>query len=254
MTAQQIKDARDRFIAQHGPWTGHRIHLGEGVYTCEDVPQYCLTQRMAAQRAAMGTFEVENQYVLDLGCLEGAFSIDFAQRGAFVIGIDARPENIHRAQFARDILQLSTCKFAVHDVRKLSTLGPFDFVLCAGILYHLTADDAFSVLQQIKASGARLVLVETHVAPTMDTPNPFNLSLPEKVKIDGASYGGRWYPEFPFGLTDKQKLEWSTGSAKDNDRSFWFFPEDLIRLLQRVGFQVEEATRGTDTILLVARQ
>ena len=152
MTRAEIVEARDQFIREHGPWTGHRIHLGHGVYTCEDNPAYCLDYRMGLHLQALEDADLavirdirdlSGVRILDLGCHEGAFAIEFAKRGADVVGIDARASNIEHAHFAASVIglddqmaPLGCCRFQVLDVRSLLSLEHFDVVLCAGILYH----------------------------------------------------------------------------------------------------------------------
>jgi 2-polyprenyl-3-methyl-5-hydroxy-6-metoxy-1,4-benzoquinol methylase len=58
--------------------------------------------------------------VLDLGCLEGLYGIEFAQHGAEVIAIEGREANIEKARFAKDILGLYNITFVQDDVRNLS--------------------------------------------------------------------------------------------------------------------------------------
>ncbi|MBI3796935.1 MAG: methyltransferase domain-containing protein, partial [Deltaproteobacteria bacterium] len=86
---------------------------------------------------------LHNLRVLDLGCLEGMYALEFAQHGAQVLGIEGRLANIEKARFAKRVLGFSNCDFVQDDVRNLSLAkyGDFDVVLCCGILYHLDAPD-----------------------------------------------------------------------------------------------------------------
>ena len=258
MNEQELAVARDQFIAEHGPWTGHRIHLGGNVYTREDNPDYCLSHRIALYRRIMRDFGVigpNNIRVLDLGCLEGAFSIDFARQGADVVGIDGRSTNVEHARFSATMLGLADrCNFVVEDVRKLESLGQYDIVLCVGILYHLTAEDAISVLRQIAGSGAVLVIIDTHVSPDALGENRFKLSEVVDVVVNEETYRGRWYQEFPDGLNTEQKIAWSTGSALDNERSFWFTADDLRRVVEGAGFHAYEVFRQGDCAAMVGRR
>jgi SAM-dependent methyltransferase len=257
--AQEITAARDRFIAQHGPWTGHRIHLGQEVYTCEDVPQYCLSYRLAQHlqiMADLGFGNLTGLRILDLACMEGAFSIEFARRGASVLGIEGRPVNLARAKFAAEMIGFSEtqCQFIINDVRDIESLGQFHIVLCAGILYHLTAEDAVKTLRQIAATGAALTVIDTHISSDNLGDNRFNLSAPKTVTLGNDTYRGRWYPEFPPGATAESKMKYSTGSALDNDHSFWFYPPDLRRIVEAVGFRCYQAFLDDDRTVIAGRR
>lgn len=269
MTRAEIVEARDQFIREHGPWTGHRIHLGHGVYTCEDNPAYCLDYRMGLHLQALEDADLavirdirdlSGVRILDLGCHEGAFAIEFAKRGADVVGIDARASNIEHAHFAASVIglddqmaPLGCCRFQVLDVRSLLSLEHFDVVLCAGILYHLTASDAVSVMRQISATGCSLAIIDTHVAPEVVGPQ-FVRQLGDmtEVTVDDETYHGRWYSEFPNGLSTAQKEAYSSGSAIDNDCSFWFTPADLFSLVESCGFEVDELVRKEDWLVMAA--
>jgi hypothetical protein len=58
-----------------------------------------------------------------------------------VVGVDIRPENIRRAELVRDHLGVDSDRlgFLLADVFDpvVATLGPFDVVLCLGLIYHL---------------------------------------------------------------------------------------------------------------------
>ena len=79
---------------------------------------------------------------LDLGCLEGHYTAVMAQLGfKEVVGIDISPEHLARASFLlREFHGLSNVRLercAATDIAALRPLGPFDVVLCHGLLYHL---------------------------------------------------------------------------------------------------------------------
>jgi 2-polyprenyl-3-methyl-5-hydroxy-6-metoxy-1,4-benzoquinol methylase len=62
---------------------------------------------------------LEELRILDLGVLEGAFSIELARRGATVVGIEGREANIVKAQFAKEALSLNNVDFILDDVRNV---------------------------------------------------------------------------------------------------------------------------------------
>ena len=78
--------------------------------------------------------------VVDLACSEGWFAHRLLEWGAGrVLGVDIRPENIHRAELVRDHLRVDPDRlsFRIGDVYDLEGLGAFDVVLCLGLIYHL---------------------------------------------------------------------------------------------------------------------
>jgi tRNA (mo5U34)-methyltransferase len=77
---------------------------------------------------------------VDLACNEGWFAHQLLEWGASrVIGVDIRPENVHRAELVRDHLGVDPARlsYRLGDVYDLGGLGEFDVVLCLGLIYHL---------------------------------------------------------------------------------------------------------------------
>lgn len=104
---------------------------------------------------------------LDLGCLEGHYTAVMAQLGfKEVVGIDISPEHLARAAFLlRDFHGLNNFrleKCAATDLEALRRLGPFDVVLCHGLLYHLKDPLLmFDVFEAIAPKGRFDLLLST---------------------------------------------------------------------------------------------
>jgi hypothetical protein len=81
-----------------------------------------------------------------------------------VVAVEGRAANVEKARFAARTLGLDV-DFQLGDVRDLSRRehGEFDIVLALGILYHLDADDLFSVLERIGVVARRALVVDTGV-------------------------------------------------------------------------------------------
>lgn len=97
--------------------------------------------------------------ILDLGCLEGGHTVQFAHRlGAYVVGIEGRKDNIERANFIKRILKIRNVKFLYGnlEVMDLSLLGKFDAVFCSGLLYHLP--EPWKLIKQIRNITSNLFL------------------------------------------------------------------------------------------------
>ncbi len=165
--------------------------------------------------------------VLDLGCLDGIYSIEFAKHGASTIGVEIRESNIRKATFCKEALGLNNLDFRQDDVRNISaeSYGRFDAIVCSGILYHLPAADAINLINRMYDIVDRLVVIDTHVAL-----NPI-----ERFTYDRGEYWGSVYREYPDTATCEEKAKLPLASA-DNPTSFWFTRPSLINILSNAGF------------------
>lgn len=101
---------------------------------------YLLGQAPQDRARAFYTAFPEARSILELGALEGADTLALARRpGTRVLALEGRPENLRRAEFVLEVNQVTNARMQVADVETLdlSTLGRFDAVLCAGLLYHV---------------------------------------------------------------------------------------------------------------------
>jgi hypothetical protein len=165
--------------------------------------------------------------VLDLGSLEGLFSIEMAQQGAETVGVEIRRQNLDKAEFARKLLGLTNLQFRQDDVRNISVAGygRFDAIICSGILYHLPAGDVIDLIRTMYAMADRAVVIDTHVA----------LAAERAFTRGGETYRGRDHSEFGPGMSDAQKAA-SRLSSADNDTSFWLTRPSLINAMSAAGF------------------
>ena len=187
----------------------------------------------------------ERLRIVDLGCLEGGYSIEFARRGYEVVGIDARQLNIDRARAARDDLGLDRLEFYVDDVKNLADYGTFDVVFCSGLLYHLDEPRAF--LPLLGRLTRRALILNTHYARTVaprydddgDDPSVHaertDFSLSELSEHEGLP--GRWYPEYDADAP-RDAVESDLWAAFSNDRSFWPTKPALLGACREAGFDV----------------
>jgi 2-polyprenyl-3-methyl-5-hydroxy-6-metoxy-1,4-benzoquinol methylase len=165
--------------------------------------------------------------VLDLGCLEGMFSIEFASHGAQTVGIEIREGNFRKASFCKETLELENVRFIQDDVRNISAaaLGTFDIIVCSGILYHLRAQEALDLVTKIFDMSKGLVIVDTHIA----------LRDAEQVSLGGQTYWGMKVGEYPKGATQELKNKMQM-AAWINEDSFHFTRPSLVNMLSHAGF------------------
>jgi 2-polyprenyl-3-methyl-5-hydroxy-6-metoxy-1,4-benzoquinol methylase len=227
VTERGIRSALQEFIAANGEFTASCVHLGEGVYTRppqgSDRRLRCFVQAVAD----LAGKPLNQLRILDLACLEGHYTIEFALHGAQAVGIEVREANVSKARFLKEQLGLSNVEFHQDDVRNLSErkYGRFDVVLCAGFLYHLDAPAVFEVIQQIHDVCDRLAIFETFI------------SLQPKVSAthNGTTYWGNHYIEHREGVTPEQKYK-DLWASIDNPSSFWLTQASLCNALDHAGF------------------
>ena len=154
-----------KFIDTHGEWTAMSIKLADGTYTREQAVDHRLRRLVQTAQDSIKK-PLSACRVLDLACLEGHYAIEFALHGAEAIGIEGRQVSVEKCNYAKNALGLDKVKFVVDDVRNLSVekYGKFDIVICAGILYHLTASDAAALLKSMSDVCTGILLLDTFVA------------------------------------------------------------------------------------------
>jgi SAM-dependent methyltransferase len=162
----KLEQALAETIKKYGEWV-FDIPLPHGLRTRTD-PEYPHTRLRRVLQIIHDTVPkpLPECRVLDLGCLDGLYSIELALHGARVLGIEARTANYQRAVFVKEAYGLPNLEFVKGDVRHLSKSkhGTFDIVICSGILYHLPAPDIFHFLENVYDVANGQVIIETHVA------------------------------------------------------------------------------------------
>jgi tRNA (mo5U34)-methyltransferase len=102
--------------------------------------------------------------VLDLGCNAGYWSLRAVQAGCdFVLGVDGRQMHIDQASFVFDVkgIDESRYEFVAGEVftTDLAAKGPFEIVLCLGLLYHVS--DPAALIEKIGELNTELLLIDT---------------------------------------------------------------------------------------------
>jgi SAM-dependent methyltransferase len=227
MEIEEIKRKKQEIAEHFGPWTAHCIHLGSQIYTFEESQMDSRLRRFLQIASDITGEPLEMLRVLDLACLEGHYSIEFALHGANVLAIEGREANLAKARFVKEALSLNNLELALDDVRKLDQdrHGVFDVVLCLGILYHLDTPDVMDFVEKISTVCQRVTIIDTHIS----------LSDEASYTWKGKTYWGRYAQEHRADATpdEKARLLWF---SLDNPTSFRFTRASLCNLLRRVGF------------------
>jgi SAM-dependent methyltransferase len=160
-----------------------------------------------------------NLTVLDLACLAGGYSLELASHGYQVTGIEGRSESHEKAERGRRESGYENVRFFRDDVRNLSRnkYGEYDIVLCLGILYHLEAEDALKLIDNVYSVCRRFAIFDTHFSFTPD----------EKVIYRGQTYAGHSSREHDL------SHPWS---SIGNQFSFFFTRPSLYNALEAAGF------------------
>lgn len=221
-----LATAKAALEAEFGPWTAHNAQLAPGLWTIRPESVNFDEKTRRCLRIATDFFgsDLSGLRVLDLGAGEGGLSLEFAAHGAEVVCIEGRAMNIAKAEFVASALGLNI-DFRCQDVRQLRTKERYDLVLCFGLLYHLDAASAFTLLQSIGAICERLFILDTH----------FSTHPTEHVRIKGATWHGHHVQEYEPETPAEQmaKMAWA---ALDNPSSFWFSKPSLLNIIGKAGF------------------
>jgi SAM-dependent methyltransferase len=212
-------------------FTAHNIELAPGECTMNDRPLIAHTPMMKAAlrtlRIVFGDRDPATIRVADLGCLEGAFAVEFARAGYQTLGIEGRAANYERCQYVGERLGLANLQFVLDDVRNVERHGTFDATFCAGLLYHL--DEPVAFLSTLGRVTTRVLLLQTHYAPDDGAEVPWALS--EFTANEGRR--GRWFVEWPEGTPETAQDPWA---SVGNYRSFWLGKRDLLQAMSDAGF------------------
>ncbi len=220
---------RQAIIDQHGPWASHNLALPYGVFTMGEQPRgdnFRSSKFLQLARDVLRKPFTELR-VLDLGCGEGLYAVEFAQQGASVLAVEGRTVNLVKAEFAGRALSLSRLEVRQGDVLEVNRErdGVFDVVLCSGILYHLDQPEVFHFLRNLRAMCTGVCIIDTRVSLTSEV----------EAEYEGRSYWGKLYREHAPGSSEEEKLQ-QLGASLNNDVSFWFTRASLANLLGDLGY------------------
>jgi FkbM family methyltransferase len=134
----------------------HSLPFGGGGFAVFDSADAQLINEARLDHLASLKIPVEGKSVLDVSCGVGHLSGFFVERGARVVCVDARPENIARLH---SLYPGREAHVANVEFDRLSELGRFGIVFCYGLLYHI--ENPIAALRNIASCCGELLLLET---------------------------------------------------------------------------------------------
>jgi SAM-dependent methyltransferase len=108
---------------------------------------------------------LQGRRVLDLGCNAGWWSLAAIEAGAdFVLGVDGRRMHVEQAElvFEAKGVERSRYRFDEADIFEQDLGGPFDVVLCLGLLYHVA--EPVRLFRIMAAAMPELIVIDTDVS------------------------------------------------------------------------------------------
>jgi tRNA (mo5U34)-methyltransferase len=145
------------------PWF-HQIDFGNGVLTPGQI-RISKIRRMS--RMLFDGLDLKGRTLLDIGCWDGAYSIEAERRGAVVTASDHYVW--HEIPERRRAFDLAITRLAptinVLDIPveelTLDRVGRFDIVLFLGVLYHLR--DPLTALERVAQLAGDTLILETRM-------------------------------------------------------------------------------------------
>jgi SAM-dependent methyltransferase len=214
------------------PFTTHRIELAPGIETAPSGVDALDDVRLDLVVEACGG-SLEGRTIVDLGCLEGGFTLGFAALGAeHAVGIEARDVSVRRCELARDLLGLQHAEFVQADIKdELTSREPFDVVFASGILYHVS--DPADLLVSMRGACTGVALIDTHVAGLDEASHGCSEIVTRSS--GGHDYRGRMFPEYAADGSDGdiEDLLWA---AWGDTAAFWPLEDELVAMIRNAGF------------------
>jgi 2-polyprenyl-3-methyl-5-hydroxy-6-metoxy-1,4-benzoquinol methylase len=229
MNKTEIVDKKAEIITKFGDWTSHNVKLHEGIFTLGDGIRGDEAKIASIKQivADVANKPLNQLRILDLACLEGGYAVEFALEGAEVVAIEGREANIIKANFAKEVLNLTNLTFYQDDVLNLTPekYGYFDVVLCLGILYHLDVPDVFHFIENIFKVCKSFAVFDTHISYRSTA----------RADYKGNQYWGNIVLEHKT-QDDETIKSRRLLSSLHNLNSIWFTRPSLYNLLANVGF------------------
>jgi tRNA (mo5U34)-methyltransferase len=110
---------------------------------------------------------LEGKRVLDLGCNAGFWSLKAIEAGCdYVLGIDGRQMHIDQANLVFEVNQVDKSRYSFRTgnvfTDDFSAEGPFDIVLCLGLMYHV--NKPVELLEKMSAVNTDVLVIDTAIS------------------------------------------------------------------------------------------
>jgi SAM-dependent methyltransferase len=227
---REVLEQRKRDVeARYGAWSAHSLQLRDDLYTISPGAHWnhaARLRRVVQIVAGVARKPIAELRVLDLGALEGLFSVEFARRGAEVVAIEGREANVEKIRLAKEALGLGRLEVRQEDVRTLARErhGEFDVVLCLGVVCLLDAPDSVAFLERLHDVCRDVLVVEADTA-----------LIPDVVRVhQGRRYFGAMAAGERPGVDPlTEEARWT---AMGNRESFRFSAASLANAIGDAGF------------------
>ena len=237
MTSAEWQIKKSQIEAVYGPWMSYEPGFDGSVFALkpkEAKEGYQVLESIYLARILQIARDFlkkpfQEMRILDLACMEGLSSFEFALRGAKeVVGIEGRPPHVLRANAVKEALALNNINFFCDDVRNVNKqkYGAFDLTLCLGIFYHLDNPDVFSFAEKIFEMTDLVTVIDTH----------FVFSPKKEIEYKGIKYYGNFVSE-ECSIPKEMRLDHGFEFSLDNLRSFWFTKHSFFNVLMNAGFR-----------------
>lgn len=159
----------------------HQIDFGNGVLS----PGWIKKSKVERVAKILFDMPLAGKSVLDIGCWDGAYSVEATRRGAARVLAtdhfswnqgwgDRRAFELTRKYLAPSI---EVMDIDVPDI-SVDTVGTFDVVLFCGVFYHLR--HPFETLERIARTAGECLVLETHLMRLLLTSRPHMRFYPGK--------------------------------------------------------------------------
>ena len=229
-----MSEDRELLLAQiekHEPWFydfdigGNHVIKSKLPVNIRGIHETRLTMLLEAVTGHFGD-RLSSVDCLDIGCHEGYFSLEIADRVRSVKGVDVRSESLEKAELVRKLKDAKNVSFSRGDCFKLdeAVQDKFDLTLFLGVLYHL--DNPLGALREVSRVTKELCVIETQVVD----------ELPGKTE-----WGSKdWQRDYKgtFALID-ERPEFDSGNAEAGSFGLSLCPSlgALRVMLEAVGFR-----------------
>ena len=214
-------------------FTAHNIRLCDGSFTKPDSVEMTEHPWFKSVKRVIDLVlgdQKAGHSIVDFGCLEGGYTVEFARLGLDALGIEINDLNFEACEWVAERVNLPNLHFQKMNVMETENLREFDIGFVCGLLYHL--DMPVSFLEHVAPLTRKCLIIQTHFS-LEGTTGDFNLS---EVEIN-EGVRGRWFSEFPPSSSEEERSNYRWASF-GNYRSFWIQRQDLLDKLLKLGFQL----------------